>query len=124
MSSLWPVRGGFARSVLVALTLLGVAGHICVLPSAAEVVAAGPSQTHHQGQDDGSDGSHLASCNATVSRALASAPGVSTQLQLAAVAQRFEHALAASRERRANSDRMPGSASGLPLFILHASLLI
>lgn len=112
-------RGRFGRGLwlMVALILLGLVTHHCVLPSPAE---AGPS--HHHGESESGHGVpalHAVPCDVVVAKAPSPAPspGFSSV------------GLDSSATLRRQPDFQPrvspaGSRVHRPLYVLHAALLI
>lgn len=108
---------------LVALAVSILVGHICVLPAAAwEPVGAVDS--HAPADPHDSDGSHVASCDATVVKAAPTCPPAAdvpcVVLSAVADADRSIQAQRGTTEARSPLRRAPDHS----LFLLHASFLI
>jgi hypothetical protein len=117
-------RGRGCRPILVAVTVVLLLGHICALPATAMSEAIGATESQAPADHHDSDGSHVASCDATLSKAAPAcpqsqgAPCAVVTTVAAAVADVSGQDLAPRRviPRRRAPDRSR--------FLLHASFLI
>lgn len=104
-----------AMWIVLVLTMMTVAGHVCELPGHADAATAGPAD-HDQG---GGAALHAASCEATV----AARPAPRTLVVTSKLA--VPHANGASTFGWVSHLIHPVPTTGSPpLFLLHASLLI
>jgi hypothetical protein len=111
-------RSGGARWVFLILSLLLLTGHVCVLPTHGHAEpAAIPADADHSHDGPEGDGVHGASCEA-----VRSSWGTPTVAPSAAFV--VADALAPCRRWIACTDTRKTAATSLPLFLLHAALLI
>jgi hypothetical protein len=113
--------------VVIAVAMLTIAGHVCVVPHAHsadlhahpwDAAVAGPEPSEHSDQPPGDEAAHNASCTA-----LQSSPGDGLAPVLVALATRVVD-LTAPLEL-VPLELSPARVSNPPpLFLLHASLLI
>src|SRR5512132_3894201 len=111
-----PGRAGWMTTLLLVAAMLGVLGHVCVVPLHAHAV---PIEGHGTHDDDAADHSvHTASCEA--------AKGGLTVAALMPIPRAAERsvALAPSRLLRLGPSPDVPTAESPPPFLLHASLLI
>lgn len=112
-------RSGGARWIFPILSLLLLAGHVCVLPahghSAPAALPAGAGHSHDGGAGDGV---HGASCEALRS-SWAGSPTVAPSAVTV-----VDDVVAPCRRWIGRSDAPKAAASSPPLFLLHAALLI
>ena len=109
-------RAGWITTLLLVAAMLGLLGHICVVPLHAHAV---PIEGHGSHDDDAADHSvHTASCEA--------AKGGSTVAALMPIPRAAELpvAPAPSLARCLGSSPDVPTAESPPLFLLHAALLI
>ena len=110
--------------ILVAFAVAVLVGHICALPAAAEWEAVGAADSRTPADSHDSDGSHVASCDATISRAApACSPTTDTPLVLLSAVADLDRSIpaqAVTLETPSPSRR----ARDRSLFLLHASFLI
>jgi hypothetical protein len=112
-------RSRGARWILLALSLLLLTGHVCVLPTHGHAEpAATPADADHSRDGGAGDGAHGASCEALRS----SSPG-SPAVAPSAVTVGAD-VVAPCRRCVGCSDAPKAVASSPPLFLLHAALLI
>jgi hypothetical protein len=109
--------------VLVALAVSLLLGHICALPATAESAVVEATHSHAPAEPHDSDGSHVASCDATL---VNTAPAC---LRSADTPSAVLPAITTARDVPARAMAMatlspPRRASDRSLFLLHASFLI
>lgn len=111
-------RSGGARWIFLILSLLLLTGHVCVLPTHGHAApAAMPAGAGHSHDGGAGDGVHGASCEA-----LRSSGGSPTVAPSAVTV--VADVVAPCRRWIGRSDAPKAAASSLPLFLLHAALLI
>jgi hypothetical protein len=102
------------RWLLAILVVILVLGHVCELPAYVELAS------HHSAEDKADD--QLSSCDAVASTSSSGHSQVSTGFDVAPALQLVD---AAPMRRTPQSFEDPANLpSRLPLFLLHASLLI
>lgn len=116
------LRGRLVGFTLLALVFLTFLGHIAPLPSSAHApFVASPTTPEHPDRDAGA--SHVASCDATVSRPAPSSfyteDGAPWMLQ-PVIGPALARPMAVIPAR----SRPSGTDPGVRLFVLHASFLI
>jgi hypothetical protein len=118
------VRHRGVPPILVALAVSVLVGHICALPAAAEWEVVGAVDGHTPADSHDSDGSHVASCDATVVKAAPTCPPATDApcVTLSAVTDvdRPTRAHDGALETHSPLRRAPDRS----LFLLHASFLI
>ena len=120
-------RRGWLSLVVIAVAMLIIAGHVCVVPHAHsadlhahpwDAAGAGPERSEHSDQPTGDDAAHNASCTA-----LQSSPGGGLAPVLVALATRMVDLIAPPE--LVPLEVSPARVSNPPpLFLLHAALLI
>jgi hypothetical protein len=120
VGNLHGVGHSLPRLFVVAMALLAIVSHVCVLPTHAHAESIAAAAHHHETADDHGPGEslHAASCEAAVST------GGNVPVLVSATVDRLPQSQAVYVLLRAVTADAALRAESPPLFLLHSSLLI
>ncbi|MBI1846008.1 MAG: hypothetical protein HYR86_03430 [Candidatus Rokubacteria bacterium] len=110
--------------LLVGFTVAVLLGHICALPAFGEWKPAGSNGRHPAGDEHDGGAGHVASCDATVSKASPPDPQASDTSSPASAPTVASTGSAPAREVMPPARRTPSRAPSRAVFLLNASFLI